>query len=86
MTSLLQITGFFGAMLILIAYIAHQTKRMDSNGPLYNMMNALGAGILAYVALHPFQIGFLVLEGTWTVVSLVALVRALKTPSSPSTA
>jgi hypothetical protein len=73
----LQIVGFLGAMLILLAYVGHQIKRMDPDAPLYNVLNALGAAVLTYVAFHPFQIGFVVLEGTWTIVSIVALAKAL---------
>ena len=37
--------------------------------------NAAGSAILFWIALHPFQIGFLVLEGVWTIVSIWALMR-----------
>ncbi len=73
-----QIVGFIGAILILVAYVAYQFRKMDSAGPTYNLLNAAGAGILAYVALHPLQIGFAILESTWTVVSLFAFVRAVR--------
>jgi hypothetical protein len=33
--------------------------------------------MLAYVALHPFSAGFLILEATWTAVSLYALAKAI---------
>jgi zinc transporter ZupT len=79
----LQLVGFGGAILILIAYVAHQMKRIDPSAPLYNLLNAVGAGILTYIAFRPFQIGFVVLEGTWTVVSLVALFRSLRGNANP---
>jgi hypothetical protein len=66
-----------GALLILIAYIGHQMKWMDSEKPLYNVLNTFGAAILAYVAFEPLQVGFVVLEGTWTVVSIYALYKTL---------
>jgi hypothetical protein len=81
---LLQIAGFVGALLILFAYIAHQWKRLDPRAPLYNLLNALGAGILTYVAFHPFQAGFVLLEGTWTVVSVFALYKSWRHRPSPS--
>jgi hypothetical protein len=81
---MMQIVGFTGAMLILIAYIAHQTRRMDATRPAYNLINAVGAAILTYVALDPFQLGFVVLEGTWTLVSLAALVKAMSRLSPPA--
>ena len=76
MTLSSQILSLCGAVLVLIAYVAHQARKMDSGGILYNALNTVGAGILAYMALRPFQAGFLLLEGAWTLVSLAALYRA----------
>jgi hypothetical protein len=73
-----QILSFAAALLILVAYIAHQAKRMDSGRSLYNVLNAAGSAVLAWAALHPLQWGFLVLEGTWCVVSVIALLRAMR--------
>lgn len=74
----LQIASFVAAMVILIAYVGHQTRRMDANGIAYNVMNAAGSGVLTYVALHPFQVGFVVLEGVWAIVSVYAVMRAFR--------
>jgi hypothetical protein len=70
-----QIVSFFGAMLILIGYTGHQLKWMDSRKATYNILNALGSTILAYIAFHPFQVGFVVMEVTWAVLSIYALIR-----------
>lgn len=70
-----QLISFVGALLILIAYVGHQVGRINARRPAYNIMNAAGSAILWWIALRPFQIGFLVLEGVWTIVSLWALVR-----------
>lgn len=73
----IQVLSSIGAVLILIAYIGHQMKWMSSDRPLYNLLNTFGAAILAYVAFEPLQVGFVVLEGTWTVVSIYALYKTL---------
>ena len=73
-----QVLSSIGALLILIAYVGHQLKWMDASRWLYNLLNVVGAAILAYVALRPFQAGFTVLEVTWTVVSLWALWKAVR--------
>ena len=65
-------------MMILVAYAGHQMGWMNSRAAFYNILNAAGSGILLYIALHPFQIGFIVLEGVWTVISLYALARPRK--------
>jgi hypothetical protein len=70
-----QLASFAGALMILAAYVGSQLGWMNSRASGYNWLNAIGSAILAYIAFHPVQIGFIVLEGTWTIVSLYALVR-----------
>jgi hypothetical protein len=72
----LQIVSLAGALLILVAYVGHQLKWMRPEGVTYNLMNAAGSGILAYVAFRPFQVGFVVMETAWVVISLYALLRS----------
>ena len=76
-----QMFSFFGAMLVLVAYVGHQMKWMRA-GAFYNFLNAAGSAILASVALRPFQLGFVVMEGAWVIVSLYALVRVLRAPET----
>ena len=71
----IQLFSFLGALLILIAYVGHQMHWMNPDGALYNILNAVGSAILGWVAFSPFQLGFVVLEGSWVVVSLYALFR-----------
>lgn len=77
-----QILSSVGAALILVAYVGHQVKWMDARKPAYNVLNAAGAAILAWIALRPLQVGFAVMEITWTAVSVVALVRAMRSPQT----
>jgi uncharacterized membrane protein len=70
-----QAFSFLGAMMILVAYIGHQMKWMDARRAAYNILNIAGSAILAYIAFRPFQLGFVVLEGTWVLVSVYALLR-----------
>jgi len=70
-----QSVSFAAAMLILVAYVGHQLNWMDSRKTAYNLLNAGGSAILAYIAFRPFQAGFVFLEAVWTVVSLFAWVR-----------
>jgi len=73
--TLRQAVSFVGAMLILVAYAGHQMGWMNPRGAAYNLLNAVGSCILAYIAFHPFQIGFVILEVTWTVISVYAWMR-----------
>ena len=61
--------------MILIAYGGHQLGYMSSKRISYNILNALGSGILAYIAFQPFQLGFVILEVAWTLISLYVLFR-----------
>jgi hypothetical protein len=70
-----QLASFVGALLILVAYAGHQLRWMDPRKATYNSLNAVGSAVLAYIAFHPFQVGFVMLEVTWTVISVWALLR-----------
>lgn len=70
-----QLVSFAGALMILIAYAGSQLGWIDARRPAYNILNAAGSAILAYIALHPFQVGFVVLETVWTIISVYALLR-----------
>jgi hypothetical protein len=70
-----QVLSFAGALLILVAYIAHQMEWMDSRRPMYNILNAVGSGILGYMAFFPFRLGFAFLELTWAAISIYAMFR-----------
>jgi len=73
-----QVASLFAGLMILLACGGHQMGFVDSRSPLYNILNAIGSAILGYVALHPFQIGFVLLEGAWVLISLYVLLRANK--------
>jgi hypothetical protein len=70
-----QSASFVGAMLILVAYAGHQMGWMNPRRAAYNILNAIGSAILGYIAFHPFQVGFVILEVTWTLISIYALLR-----------
>ena len=81
-----QIASSLGALLILIAYIGHQFHWMDSGRPLYNILNAIGSGILAWLAFRPFQLGFFILETVWALVSIYALTKSIQRSSQQAQA
>jgi hypothetical protein len=71
----MQLFSFAGALMILIAYAGHQFGKMNPRSLVYNLLNAIGSGILGYVALFPFKLGFVVLEFAWVVISIWAMTR-----------
>jgi hypothetical protein len=70
---LLQVAG---ALLILAGFAAVQAGRLDPARLPYLSINALGAGVLFVLAFLERQWGFVLLEGTWTAVSLAGMARA----------
>jgi hypothetical protein len=76
-----QVASFVGAMMILVAYAGHQLKWMRSESSVYNVLNAVGSGVLGWIAFRPFQLGFVVLESAWAMISICALVRTRRQAS-----
>jgi hypothetical protein len=74
----IQLVSIVGALLILAAYAANQFRRLRTSSVSYSLINAVGAGILTVVAALEDQWGFLLLEGVWTLVSLIALFGRLR--------
>ena len=71
-------------MLILVGYAGQQFGWMNPRKAAYNLLNGIGSAILAYIAFHPFQIGFVLLEVTWTLISIYALIRGSKSSGAMS--
>ena len=70
-----QIVSVLGAVLILIPFAATQVDRMKTTSLAYQLPNLIGSGALTVIAVLERQYGFILLEGTWAVMSLVGLAR-----------
>jgi len=73
-----QTLSLIGAACLLVAYVAMQAGRMRSSGAAYNVLNFVGSGLLAWVAIHDRRWGFIILEVVWALVSLPPLFRAAR--------
>ena len=74
----LQLLQLVGALLVLAGFTLAQLGRMDPQSIPYLVVNLVGSAILAALALHENQWGFLLLEGVWALVSLAGLVGRLR--------
>jgi hypothetical protein len=64
-----QLVQVFGSLLILIAFAAAQRGALSAKSRAYLLLNLVGSTILAVLAAHERQWGFLMLEFCWSVVS-----------------
>jgi hypothetical protein len=72
-----QLVQVFGSLLILIAFAAAQRGALSAKSRAYLLLNLVGSTILAVLAAHERQWGFLMLEFCWSVVSGWGLVQNL---------
>jgi hypothetical protein len=74
-----QALQLLGAVLILTAFIGAQTKRMAPGSRIYLVLNFVGSVILAVLAGVDADLGFLLLETVWALVSAWGLLRRVPT-------
>jgi hypothetical protein len=70
-----QVVQIVGALLILAAYAAAQFGALNQRSRVYLGLNLVGSAVLAVLAWHEDQWGFLLLEGVWALVSLWGLIQ-----------
>ena len=70
--------GVIGVGLILMAYFLHTARYIPNNGKLYYVMNIFGAALACYASFLIDYLPFVILEGTWTLVSIYGLMKAMK--------
>ena len=74
MSELVQIVG---AVMVLAGYALAQFRILEQQSYAYLTLNLAGSAILAVIALQTWQLGFLLLEGAWALVSLWSLATRL---------
>ena len=64
-----QLVQVLGSLLILTAFAAAQRGRVSTESRVYLVLNLAGASVLAVLAAHERQLGFLLLEFCWALVA-----------------
>lgn len=72
------IIGSAGVGLILLAFFLSTEKLMKPDSKVYFVLNIIGAGLATFASVLIHYWPFVVLEGTWTVVSVYGLMKAMK--------
>lgn len=75
MPLLVQLASLVGAALILAAYVALQRGWMARESRAYNALNLVGSLFLTYAAIRNWNLGFVILEGSWALLSIPGTFR-----------
>lgn len=68
--------GSVGVTILLVAFFLNAFGWLDRGARSYQLLNLVGAAIAGYASWLIGFLPFVVLEGTWALVALVALLRA----------
>lgn len=78
-----QVIQIVGAIVVLAGFVANQRFGLSSDSVWFVLSNAVGASVLAVAAGVGGDIGFLIVEGVWAIVSWASLPRILR--AAPAT-
>ena len=72
----MEIIGSIGVAILLGAFFANLMGWLATRSRVYFSLNAVGAAIAAYASWGIGFMPFVVLEGTWSIVAIIALARS----------
>ena len=67
--------GFIGVFQILLAYVLNVSGKLNKDDLIFIVLNLFGAGLACLASVLMQYIPFIILEGTWAMVSLIALLK-----------
>jgi hypothetical protein len=73
-----QLISLIGAVLILGAFAAAQMRKLEHQSVPYQLMNLAGGVCLCIAAVAALQYGFILLEGSWAILSAHGLWRVIR--------
>ena len=78
----MQVLSIVGALAVLGAFAANQLGWITPSRLSYALANLGGAGLLTVVAVVDRQVGFILLQGAWTLISLWGAAAILRSRRS----
>ena len=72
------IIGSAGVAILLIAFLLNLLNKISQKSLAYILMNIAGAGLACIASVLINYIPFVILEGAWTLVSIIALINYLR--------
>jgi hypothetical protein len=67
--------GFLGVTILLVAFFLNLINQLSSKSFTYIFLNLIGAAIACVASIMLLYWPFIILEGVWTLVSMVSLIR-----------
>jgi hypothetical protein len=72
------VIGIIGVGLILLAYFGNTFKLIKNNSALFFTLNMIGGALATSASFLIHYWPFVILEGTWCLVSLIGLAKVLR--------
>lgn len=70
--------GFIGVFQILLAFILNVTGKLNKRSLAYILLNLIGAAMACLASVLMNYLPFIILEGVWSMVSILALINYKK--------
>lgn len=70
--------GFIGVSILLVAFFLNLLNKLHKDSYAYILMNIFGAGIACLASVLINYLPFIILEGSWTLVSIYALMSVMR--------
>lgn len=67
--------GFIGVFQILLAYMLNVMGKVSHKDLSFILLNLIGAGMACLSSILLHYMPFIILEGVWTVISLISLIK-----------
>jgi len=67
--------GFTGVFMILLAYFLNVIHKVETTDLSFILLNLIGAGMSCAASVFIEYWPFIILEGCWSLISLIALIR-----------
>ncbi|MCW3082894.1 MAG: hypothetical protein JWP12_260 [Bacteroidetes bacterium] len=67
--------GFIGVTILLFAFLLNLTGKISQSDLSYIVMNIIGAGLAGLASFLIHYVPFIILESTWTLVSIGGLIN-----------
>jgi len=69
------IIGSVGVFILLLAFVLNLLNKLSRESLVYILMNVIGGALACFASYLIHYVPFIILEGVWTLVSVIAFVR-----------